>query len=62
MLEPDRVFTKEILFSTVWQDPGYVDENTINVHISRLRNKVKNVSGIDPVRTIWGIGLKFYVE
>ena len=62
MLEPDRVFTKEILFSTVWQDPGYVDENTINVHISRLRNKVKNVSGIDPVRTIWGIGLKFYAE
>lgn len=59
MLEPERVFTKETLFSIVWEDPGYVDENTINVHISRLRSKVKAVSGIDPVKTIWGIGLKF---
>ncbi len=63
MIEPDRVFTKEVLYTIVWQqEPGYMEENTINVHISRLRNKIKSASGIDPVRTIWGIGLKYYFD
>ena len=36
---PDRIFTKEQLHRTVWEDEWLKDENVINVTISRLREK-----------------------
>lgn len=56
---PQRVYTKEQLYSLVWNDAYCGDENAVNVHISRLRNKVED----DPrnpryVVTVWGIGYK----
>lgn len=53
---PKKVFTKENLYRSVWEDDIYSD-NTINVHISNLRNKLKE---IDPdhkyIKTVWSIG------
>lgn len=53
---PKKVFTKENLYRSVWEDEIYSD-NTINVHISNLRNKLKE---IDPdhkyIKTVWSIG------
>lgn len=56
---PKKVYTKEQLYSLVWQDAYCGDENAVNVHISRLRNKIEE----DPrspryVLTVWGIGYK----
>lgn len=56
---PKRVYTKEQLYSLVWNDAYCGDENAVNVHISRLRNKIEE----DPrnpryVLTVWGIGYK----
>lgn len=56
---PKKVYTKEQLYSQVWQDAYCGDENAVNVHISRLRNKIEE----DPrnpryVLTVWGIGYK----
>ena len=39
---PKKVFTKENLYRSVWEDDIYSD-NTINVHISNLRNKLKKI-------------------
>jgi len=52
---PQKVFTKSNLYQSVWNDEFFGDENTINVHISNLRNKL----GIgDYIQTVWGIGFK----
>ena len=56
---PKKVYTKEQLYSLVWNDAYCGDENAVNVHISRLRGKIEE----DPrnpryVLTVWGIGYK----
>ncbi len=56
---PKRVYTKEQLYSLVWKDAYYGDENAVNVHISRLRNKLEKDSRHPTcVVTVWGIGYK----
>lgn len=56
---PKRVYTKEQIYSLVWKDAYFGDENAVNVHISRLRNKIEEDSR-NPryVVTVWGIGYK----
>lgn len=56
--EPKRVFTKEILYTMVWGDAYYGDDNTINVHISRLRSKLKDYTQKDIIETVWGVGFR----
>lgn len=59
MQNPKKVYTKEQLYSLVWNDAYLGDENAVNVHISRLRNKIEDDSH-KPVYilTVWGIGYK----
>ena len=56
---PNKVFTRQNLFETVWGDDYLGDDNTINVHISNLRSKLQK---LDPkgeyIATVWGIGFK----
>lgn len=56
---PKKVYTKEQIYAFVWKDAWYGDENAVNVHISRLRNKLEDDSR-NPryVLTVWGIGYK----
>lgn len=56
---PKKLYTKEQLYSIVWNDAYIGDENAVNVHISRLRGKLEE----DPrnpkyIITVWGIGYK----
>ncbi|WP_420973632.1 response regulator transcription factor [Bacillus thuringiensis] len=60
---PGQVFTKTQLFQNVWDDNYIEDDNTVMVHIRKLRKKIE----IDPsnpkfIQTIWGIGYKFVGE
>ncbi|HDR5354072.1 response regulator transcription factor [Bacillus cereus] len=60
---PGQVFTKTQLFRNVWNDNYIEDDNTVMVHIRKLRKKIE----IDPsnpkfIQTIWGIGYKFVGE
>lgn len=55
MNSPKRVFTKEQIYESAWYDTGAVDDNTIRVIISRLRNKI----GSDHIKTIRGLGYRF---
>jgi len=63
MRNPKKVFTKNNLYETVWQEHFMGDENTINVHISNLRNKLANANpDKDYIQTVWGIGFKMSDE
>ncbi|KLU38962.1 MAG: PhoP family transcriptional regulator [Peptococcaceae bacterium 1109] len=61
MENPERVFTKRQLYAAVWDEEFYYDDNTVMVHISRLRSKIED----DPqkptyLKTIRGIGYKLH--
>lgn len=59
MKNPKKVYTKEQIYSHVWNDDYFGDENAVNVHISRLRNKIEdNPRNPQIVVTVWGIGYK----
>ena len=54
-----RVFTKQQIYQLIWNDEYYGDENIINVHMSRLREKIEDdPSNPQYIKTLWGIGYK----
>lgn len=55
---PKKVFTKANLYESVWNEDYVFEDNTINVHVSNLRSKLKKASGEDFIETVWGIGYK----
>lgn len=62
MENPKKTFTKANLYESVWNDVYYYEDNTINVHVSNLRSKLKKATGNDYVETVWGIGYRFKEE
>jgi len=59
MSHPNKVFTKNNLYESVWGGEFLGDDNTINVHISKLRGKLHSISpGTEYIQTVWGIGFK----
>ena len=59
MTNQSRVFTKEQIYHSIWEEDYYGNENVINVHIRRLREKIEDdPSNPKYIRTIWGIGYK----
>jgi DNA-binding response OmpR family regulator len=59
MSHPNKVFTKDNIYSSVWGEEFFGDDNTINVHISKLRAKLAKLNpGEEYVQTVWGIGFK----
>jgi len=61
MQHPQKVFTKNNLYESVWGGEFFGDDNTINVHISKLRSKLAAISpGEEYIQTVWGIGFKMH--
>ena len=58
MKQPKRIFTKEQIYEYAWGDDYVVDDNTIRVIISRLRDKVGN----DTIKTIRGLGYRLEIH
>ncbi len=59
MENPKRVFTKNNIYETVWGEEFLGDENTINVHVSRIRAKLAKANPSEEyIQTVWGIGFK----
>lgn len=57
---PHKVFSKANLYETVWGNEFLGDDNTVNVHISKLRNKIKErLPEANYIQTVWGVGFKF---
>lgn len=58
MRHPQRVFTKQELFEGAWGEPYAADANTVNVHVSNIRTKLKASGTADYIKTVWGMGFK----
>ena len=52
---PNKVFSREEIFSRVWDDDVVVGDRTIDVHVRKIREKI----GIDNIKTVKGVGYKF---
>lgn len=58
----NQVVTKSMIFDTVWNTVDSADENTLNVHISKIRNKLKQANpDHDYIKTIWSIGYQLKI-
>lgn len=59
MEHPERTCTKSMIYDVVWDDENSADDNTLNVHISKLRKKLKSCNpGEEYIETVWGIGYR----
>lgn len=58
---PNQVFTREQLLDQIWGYEYVVDTRTVDVHIKRLREKIKDHAEW-ALATVWGIGYKFEVR
>ena len=60
IINADKVLTKERIYEKVWGYDAEGDENIINVHIRRIREKIEDDSKKPRfIKTVWGIGYKF---
>ena len=58
---PNQVFTREQLLDHIWGYEYIGDTRTVDVHVKRLREKIKDVANWS-LATVWGIGYKFEVR
>ena len=58
---PNQVFTREQLLDHIWGYEYIGDTRTVDVHIKRLREKIKD-HGNWAITAVWGIGYKFEVK
>jgi DNA-binding response OmpR family regulator len=59
MENPNRTCTKSMIYDSVWDYENSADDNTLNVHISKLRKKLKECNPeADYIETVWGIGYR----
>lgn len=57
--QPQKVYSKANLFESIWNEEYTVDDNTLNVHISRLRQKLKKANEKEEyIETLWGLGYR----
>lgn len=56
--KPEKLFTRDEIYNSVWGDDIVVGDRTIDVHIRKLREKI----GSERIKTIKGIGYKFASE
>lgn len=60
MRNPGRIFSAEEIYANVWNEPiAYSGENTVMVHIRRIREKIEiNPGEPEYLKVVWGIGYK----
>ena len=56
---PKKIFTKEDLFESVWEEEYLPGDNTLNTHLSNLRKKLVQLNPNEEyIETIWGLGVR----
>lgn len=57
---PDRVFSKELIFDRIWGMDALGSTSTVTVHIRRIREKIEPDAGSQKyIETVWGAGYRF---
>ena len=60
MSNPGRVYSAEEIYERVWQSDAYAVENTVMIHINRIRSKLEiNPRKPEYLKVVWGIGYVF---
>ena len=60
---PGQVFSAEEIYESVWNSDAYCVENTVMIHISRIREKIEiNPKKPEYLKVVWGIGYKIEKE
>ena len=58
-----KVFSIKEIYENVWEDIFYKSENTVTVHIRRIREKIEiNTKEPEYIKVVWGIGYKIEKE
>lgn len=58
-----KIFTKENIYESIWEADLLGDENTVHVHMSRLRAKLEKMNPNETyIETIWGMGYRLMKE
>ena len=60
LLNPKQVVTKSKLLELISVDTLDCDENSLKVHISNIRKKIRNITQQKYIESVWGIGFKIY--
>ena len=60
ILNPKQVVTKSKLLELISEDTLDCDENSLKVHISNIRKKIKKITDEEYIESVWGIGFKMY--
>jgi len=61
LINQEKVFSKANLFKSVWNEEYFGDDDTLNTHISNLRNKLKKANKDEKyIETMWGLGYRLY--
>jgi DNA-binding response OmpR family regulator len=58
---PGRIFSAEDIFQQVWKEKYFESNNTVMVHISKLREKLEQELGRKLITTVWGVGYKIEI-
>lgn len=60
LMEKDgRVVSRERLLDLMWEDQHFIDDNTLNVYITRVRRKLRGLGAGDLIETVRGAGYRF---
>ena len=59
MEHPGRVFSIDEIYETVWNEPSFNSDNTVSVHIRKIREKIE-INPKEPkyLKVVWGVGYK----
>ena len=57
---PKKVFSKEEIFEYAWEEAYMGETETLDVHISNIRKKIKEVTKKEYIETVWGIGYRLH--
>ncbi|HGD5980775.1 TPA: winged helix-turn-helix domain-containing protein [Streptococcus agalactiae] len=55
LMHPKQVVSKESLLEKLWENDSFIDQNTLNVNMTRLRKKIVPI-GFDYIHTVRGVG------
>ncbi|MEG0377580.1 MAG: response regulator transcription factor, partial [Eubacterium sp.] len=56
---PKKIYSKANLFQSIWNEEYACEDNTLNVHMSNLRNKLKAANPSEVyIKTVWGMGYR----
>ena len=64
MRNPQRIFSTQMIYESVWNEPYfYISNGTVMVHIRKLRVKIEeDAQNPKRLKTVWGKGYRFEVK